>query len=174
MAFLPLGRGWAVTMCVPSNAHLSAPSWHLEQWDLPPPWHQSCHPSTQHAGTHCSCVPCQPCCWTTHSLCQPARGTQTSPRVLLLPHPQPVLAPLRCNTNHPVLQDIGSPKTLPTFSGGSIACTPNYLRPWGRGAAWGSQWQWVLGDSGTTLGQIHLSPLYLSQAWVEGPLQCPK
>lgn len=95
-------------------------------------------------------------------------------RVLLLPHPQPVLAPFRCNTNHPVPAGYREPQNPPHFFWGSIACTPNYLRPWGRGAAWGSQWQWGLGESGTTLGQIHLSLLYLSQAWAEGPLQCPQ
>lgn len=42
--------------------------------ELPP-----LHAAIQHAGAHCSHVPCQPCCRTTRSVHQPARGTWTSP-----------------------------------------------------------------------------------------------
>lgn len=123
----------------------------------------------QCAGTRCPCVPCQPCCWTTRSVRQ---------RDLDLPWGSccfPILSlcwlPSDAIPTIPFLQDTGSPKTLPAFLGGSLACTPNYLRPWGRGAAWESQWG--PGDSSTALGQIHLSLLYLSQAWVEGPCGVP-
>lgn len=96
------------------------------------------------------------------------------PRGPGLPLPLPLgllLLPLGYNTNHPVPAGHREPPNPPHFLGGSLACTPNYLRPWGWGAAWGSRWLGGLGDSCTSLGQILLSFLYLNQAW---SLRCPQ
>lgn len=66
----------------------------------------------QHAGAHCSRVPCQPCCWTTRSVHQPARGTWTSPWGSCC---FPILNPYWLSSDAIptilVLQDTGSPKT---------------------------------------------------------------
>lgn len=86
-------------------SHLSAPSWHLKQWDLPPPWPQSCQPSRQPSSMQGPTVLCPPPALLPEPLpCAPAcqRDLDLPLGVLLFPYPQPMLAPLRCNTNHPV------------------------------------------------------------------------
>lgn len=81
--------------------------------ELPP-----LHAAIQHAGTHCSCVPCQPCCQATHSLYQPARGTLTSSwGSCCFPILNQCWLPSDAIPTTSFLQDIGSPKTLPTFFG---------------------------------------------------------
>lgn len=129
--------------------------------ELPP-----LHAAIQRAGSHGSHVPPSPAA-RAPALC--AEGTwapAASPSSTRAGSPWMQYRPSRsCRTQ-------GAPKPSPHFWG-SLACTPNYLRPWGPGAAWGSQWQWGLGDSSTALSLIHLSLLYLSQAWAEGPCNVP-
>lgn len=98
-------------------------------------------------------------------LCVPAH--QRDLGSCCFPNLNPCWLPLDAIPTVPFLQDTGSPKTLPTIFGGILACMPNYLRPWGPGTAWWSQRHSGLGDSSTALGLIHLSLLYLSQAWAE-------
>lgn len=147
----------------------SAPSWHLEQWDLPLPWPQSCHPSTQPSSVQGAAVPVSPPSPAARAPAPCARGNWA-----------PAASPSSTRAGCPWMQyqpscscrTQGAPKPSPHFLG-SVACTPNYLRPWGPGAAWGSRWQWGLGNSGTAFSLIHLSLLYLSQAWAEGPCSVP-
>lgn len=117
-----LWEGVGLSLCFPSNAHPSAPSWHLES-SL---WPQSCHPSMQPSSMQGPTVPTSLASPAARppALCTSLPEDLDLPLgVLLLPHPQPLLAPLGCNTNPPVPAGHREPQNSPLYFGGvSPAC----------------------------------------------------
>lgn len=127
-------------MCFPSNAHPSARSWHLEQWDLPPLWPQSCHPSMQPSSMQGPTVPMSPA--------SPAAG----PPALCISLPEgpgpppggPAVSPSSTPTDSPRMQyqpscscrTQGAPK-LPASGGGESCLHAQLPQALGLGSSMG-------------------------------------
>lgn len=136
----PVWEGVGLSLCFPSNAHPSAPSRHLE----PSLWPQSYPHSVQPSGMQGPTVPTSP---ASPAARPPALGTSL-PEGPGPPPGRPAASPSSTPPGSPRMQyqpscscrTQGAPK-LPTLFWESLACMPNYLRPWGWEAVWGSQWQ---------------------------------
>lgn len=140
MAFLPLGRGWAVTTCFPAAPTHQHPA---GTWSSGTCHHRglgAATPPHSHPACRDPLFPCPPpALLPDHPLCAPARQRDLDlpPRDLLLPRPQSVLAPLGCNTNYPIPAGHREPQNPPYFFGGESRLHDQLPQAWGPGSSMG-------------------------------------